>query len=221
MIGRAAAQQGTVRTREQIAARIAQDLKPGYCVNLGIGIPLLVADALPADTDVVIHAENGILGMGPAATPEFADPDLVNAGKVSTTLVEGSSIFDSSVSFAMIRRGRLDVAVLGALEVSGSGDLANWIVPGGIPGVGGAMDLAHGSREVWVAMDHVSRSGAPKIVEACSYPLTAARCVDRIYTSMAGFVIRDHQLVLVEVASGFTVDDVARCTAAAFEVELS
>lgn len=219
-MGRAPAQVTTGRSRDEIAGRIAQDLKPGYCVNLGIGIPLLIADALPADTDVMIHAENGILGMGPTATPESADPDLVNAGKVSTTLVAGGSIFDSSLSFAMIRRGRLDVAVLGALEVSVSGDLANWIVPGGIPGVGGAMDLAHGSRELWVAMEHVSRSGAPKIVETCSYPLTAPRCVDRIYTSMGIFVIREERLVLVEVASGLTVDDIARCTAAPFEVEL-
>lgn len=206
------------RSRKEIAARIAGDLEDGYCVNLGIGIPLLVANEIRPDADVLLHTENGLLGMGEDAPPELADPDLIGAGKGATTVVPGASVFDSSLSFAIVRRGRLDVAILGALEVSTTGRLANWLVPGGNPGVGGAMDLVQGAKQVWVAMDHVSREGRPKLVAQCRYPVTGVASVSRVYTNLAVFHVEDERLVLVELAPGVTVEDVAANTEARFDV---
>jgi 3-oxoacid CoA-transferase B subunit len=215
------ARTGRALSREELAARIARDLWPGATVNLGIGIPLLVADHIPADGSIAIHTENGLLGMGRAATGEEIDPDLIGAGKGYTTAVPGASVFDSSISFGMIRSGRLDVTVLGALEVSETGDLANWYVPGGRPGVGGAMDLVSGAREVWVATQHVDRAGTPKLVRQCRYPLTGRGVVTRVYTDLAVFEVRDGRLVLRELAPGVGADEIAAKTEAAFVTDLS
>ena len=206
----------TGRSRREIAARVAKDLTDGDRVNLGIGIPLLVANEIPPTVQVLLHTENGLLGMGEDAPPDRADPDLIGAGKGATTLVPGAAVFDSSLSFAMVRRGRLDVAVLGALEVSASGRLSNWLVPGGIPGVGGAMDLVQGARQVWVAMDHTSRDGKSKLVRECRYPITGVSSVSRVYTNLAVFHVTDERLVLTELAPGVTVDEVSATTEAPF-----
>jgi 3-oxoacid CoA-transferase subunit B len=198
----AVSEQISGRSRDGIAQRLAADLRDGFVVNLGVGIPLLVPKHVPADVEVILHAENGVLGMGPLAAPGQEDPDLTDAGKQPVTLITGAAIVDSALSFAVVRGGHLDVTVLGALQVSGRGDLANWYVPGQHPAVGGAMDLVAGAREVWVAMEHVDRAGRPKIVERCTFPLTGRGVVTRIYTDLAVFHIVAGELRLTECAPG-------------------
>ncbi len=209
----------TGRSREGIAQRLAQDLQDGYVVNLGVGIPLAVPLFIPADVEVVLHAENGVLGLGPAPEGE-GDVDLTDAGKQPITLMSGGAITDSAMSFAMIRGGHLDVTVLGALQVSARGDLANWYVPGRNPAVGGAMDLVAGTPQVWVTMEHVDRKGRSKLVPECTMPLTGRACVTRIYTDLAVFHVVDGTLRLVECAPGITPADVAARTAAPYTEDL-
>jgi 3-oxoacid CoA-transferase subunit B len=202
--------------REGIAERLARDLRDGYVVNLGVGIPLLVPRYIPPDTEVILHAENGVLGLGPRPAPPDEDPDLTDAGKQPVTLINGAAIVDSATSFAIVRGGHLDVTVLGALQVSADGDLANWYVPGRSPAVGGATDLVAGAREVWVVMEHVDRAGRPKIVERCTFPLTGRRVVTRIYTDLAVFHVVDGQLRLTECAPGIRPEAVRQRTAARY-----
>ncbi|MEO3858183.1 3-oxoacid CoA-transferase subunit B [Acrocarpospora sp. B8E8] len=210
------------RSRLEIAARVAADLADGDYVNVGLGIPLLVPEHVEAGKQVVFHSENGLLGMGAAPAPADRDPDLTEAGKGYTTLRPGAAICDSAMSFALIRSGRLSVTILGALQVSADGDLANWHVPGGRPGVGGAMDLVHGARRVWIAMEHTDRrSGAPKIVEKCEYPLTGRGVVHRVYTDLAVFDIGPGGLVLSELAPGVGADYVRERTGASFRTALA
>ena len=203
-----------------IARRAAQELKSGDIVNLGIGIPTLVVDFLPEDLHVFIHTENGMLGVGP--TPEGdADPDLINAGKLPITEQIGCSFFSSADSFAMIRGGHIDVAILGSLQVDGKGRVANWSVPGqAILGVGGAMDLLVGAKRVIVTMNHTTRDGQPKIVETCTYPLTAERPVDLIITELAVFAVERDGLVLKELMPGATLEEVRAKTGAKFVSEI-
>jgi 3-oxoacid CoA-transferase B subunit len=190
-------------TRDGIAYRVARDLPEGSYVNLGIGMPTLVSGYIPADREVFFHSENGILGMGPLAKPGEEDPDLVNAGKQYVTLLAGASVFDHPTSFAMIRGGHVTHAVLGALEVAANGDMANWRTPGEkVPGVGGAMDLAFGVRKIIVTMTHVTNKGKPKILNRCTLPLTAPRCVKHIYTDMAVIEVTPEGLLLREFAPG-------------------
>lgn len=202
--------------RRQMAARVARDIPEGWYVNLGIGVPTLVADHIPAEREVVFHSENGLLGMGPAPLPGTADPWLINAGKQHVTLRRGGSFFHHADSFAMIRGGHLDLCVLGAFEVAANGDLANWAVPGGdtAPAVGGAMDLAVGAKRVWVVMEHVTKDGRPRLVERCTYPLTAAGVVGRVYTNMAVIDITPAGFVLRELAPGFDLATVQAATGA-------
>jgi 3-oxoadipate CoA-transferase beta subunit len=204
-------------TRDQVAARVAIDLPDGSYVNLGIGIPTLVADHVPAGMDVIFHSENGLLGLGPAPGPDTLDPDIINAGKQPVTIVVGGCYMGHADSFALIRGGHLDVAVMGAFEVSSEGDLANWAGGGDtIPAVGGAMDLAAGTRAVWVAMTHTNSDGRPKLVEHCSLPLTAPGVVSRVYTDLAVMDIdRTHRrFVAHELAPGVSLDDLRAVTAA-------
>lgn len=190
-------------TREGIAYRVACDLSEGCYVNLGVGIPCLVPAFLPAGREIFIHNENGVLGVGPAAAPGSEDPDLVSANREYITLVPGASVFDHAASFGMIMGGHLTHVVLGAMEVAANGDLANWQVPGQkVPGVGGAMDLAFGVQNVWIAMTHVNNKGEPKILTACTCPLTAPRCVKRIFTDIAVIDVTTAGLVLRETGRG-------------------
>jgi 3-oxoadipate CoA-transferase beta subunit len=202
--------------RADIARLAAADIPDGSVVNLGIGVPTLVAKFLPADADVILHSENGILGMGPADTSAPPDYDLVNAGKELVGLVTGASICDSALSFAMMRGGHLDLSLLGGLQVSADGDLANWHTgaPDAMPAVGGAMDLAVGAKRVFVLMEHVARDGAPKIVEHCTLPLTSRRVVDRIYTDMAIIDVEANGLVVRGIVEGTRFEDLQRMTGA-------
>ena len=206
--------------KARIAARAAQELCPGEVVNLGIGIPNLIPEFLGPDSGVVLHTENGLLGVGPRPDADELDPDLIDAAKQPITALPGAAYFDSASSFAMIRGGHVDVAVLGALEVSAAGDIANWAVPGkDVLGVGGAMDLVVGARRVIVTMTATSSSGEPKIVDRCSFPLTAAAAVDTVVTELCVFQRRNGSLCLTELLDGATVDDVAAVTTARFAVD--
>ena len=207
--------------RARIAERAARELAPGEIVNLGIGIPNLIPGFLGPDTRVVLHTENGLLGVGPRPTADELDPDLIDAAKQPITALPGAAYFDSASSFAMIRGGHIDVAVLGALEVSAAGDIANWAVPGkDVLGVGGAMDLVVGARRVIVTMTATSSRGEPKVVPECTYPLTAAAAVDVVITELSVFRILDGELHLTELLDGVTLDDVTAVTSAPFAVSL-
>jgi 3-oxoadipate CoA-transferase beta subunit len=200
--------------RRALAARIAQDIPEGAIVNLGIGAPTLIADALPAGLEIILHTENGMLGMGPAPEPGLVDPDLMNAGKQPVTELPGASYFHHADSFGMMRGGHLDICVLGAFQVSERGDLANWHTgaPGAIPAVGGAMDLAIGAKSVWVMTDLLTRDGGSKLVAACTYPLTGVACVSRVYTDRAVFDVTADGLAVTEVFGDTTLDELRGLT---------
>lgn len=203
-------------TRQQIASLVAQDIPDGAVVNLGIGMPTLVAECLPQDREIILHSENGILGMGPSATGDAINPDLINASRVPVTLLTGASISEHTVSFAMMRGGHLDYTVLGGFQVAANGDLANWITDAqdAIPAVGGAMDLAVGARHLFVMMEHVTRDGAPKILNRCTYPLTGAGVVDRIYTDLAVIDVKEEGLVVSALLQEVSFDKLQSLTEA-------
>ena len=203
-------------TRDQMAARAAADVPEGAYVNLGIGLPTLVANALPKDREVILHTENGLLGMGPAPEKGQEDWDLINAGKQAVTALPGAAFFHHADSFAMMRGGHLDICVLGAFQVSSAGDLANWHTgaPDAIPAVGGAMDLAIGAKQTWVMMEHVTKDGQHKLVGQCTYPLTAKACVSRVYTDLAVIDVTAEGFTAVEVIAGLSFEQLAALTGA-------
>ena len=201
-------------TRDQMAARVARDIPDGAYVNLGIGLPTLVANHLPKDREIILHSENGLLGMGPAPASGEEDYDLINAGKQPVTLLPGGAFFHQADSFGMMRGGHLDFCVLGAFQVSSSGDLANWHTgtPDAIPAVGGAMDLAIGAKQVFVMMEHLTKNGQSKIVERCTYPLTGVACVNRVYTDLAVLDVTPDGLLVREMVDGLSFEELARLT---------
>ena len=201
----------TRRSKDELAARVAQDIPEGATVNLGIGQPTLVANHIPASREVLLHSENGILGMGPAPAKGLEDYDLINAGKQPVTLLPGGAFFHHADSFAMMRGGHLDICVLGAFQVSATGDLANWHTgePDAIPAVGGAMDLAIGAKQTWVMMDLLTKQGQSKLVQACSYPLTGIGCVKRVYTDLATLACTPQGLVVIDMVEGLGLDELS------------